>query len=262
VNEIKHCINESAGCLLALYSLDTLTRRETKYFERHLMECGYCREQLEQVIPVATVLRQDRARQLARLAEEKAGRHQSTTIVPLVLRALHRIWRFQVLVPVAGALVVLALITTMVQGNPYDKIITKEPLPCEVGLTYRRVSPTTQEQFDQGMSDYSMKQYDAAIRKFRLALQQAPDEGLWWLYLGVSYYLDRRPDEAIAALNSVNEPAQSPFNAKAQWYKANALLMKRKPVEALSLLNWQIEQNTRYANDAKSLISKVKAIQH
>lgn len=255
----KKCTNEADGILLETYGLDILSQSETKRFEKHLLTCDFCREKFAQLIPITTALHQERARRMELRLANNAGERQ-VPIGEVIGRFVDLIKRPKVLAPAVAALAVFILMVAVLQANPYKKLLTSEPLPGEIGIVYRDTPGSAQQQFDQGMHDYLAKDYHSAARAFRLALEQAPDEGPWWLYLGVCYYLEREPQKAIEALGKVNEPAESPFKAKAQWYLAHSLLMKRKADQAIKLLNWQIEQDTRYADEAKALKSKVEAI--
>jgi predicted Zn-dependent protease len=143
-------------------------------------------------------------------------------------------------------------------ANPYSSYVSFEPL---VPLMMRGGTTTAGERFfGDGMSDYSRGDYNSAAKNLTLAVRSAPDKAHWWLYLGVSYFLDRQPTLAVSALEKADMLAPNTLKPAARWYLAQAYLLAAKPDKALPLLAWISDQKAEYASHADSLATQVRTL--
>jgi tetratricopeptide (TPR) repeat protein len=144
------------------------------------------------------------------------------------------------------------------RANPYEPYISFEPL---VPLVLRGATSTAGEQyFNEGMGDYGRGNYNSAVKNLKLAVRTAPDQAHWWLYLGVSYFLDRQPVLAVSALERADFLASPELKPAARWYLAQAYLLAAKPDKALPMLAWVSDQKAEYATRADSLSTQIRTL--
>jgi tetratricopeptide (TPR) repeat protein len=142
--------------------------------------------------------------------------------------------------------------------NPYASFVIFEPL---MPLNLRGGTTSAGEKyFSEGMGDYTRGDYNSAVKNLNLAVRSAPDKAHWWLYLGVSYFLDHQPTLAVSALEKADILAPNTLKPAARWYLAQAYLLAAKPDKALPLLAWVSDQKADYASRADSLATALRTV--
>ena len=259
---MEKCTDPSMLALLVPYELGLLTRREMEEFEIHLMNCSACRESLEVAAadPVSGALRRQRAGAAEKVAMSKPGRRWLAGLTTVIHDWLEWFRRPVAWAPSLGAIAVFVAALMIMGMNPYDRIRTREKPSYDVlefrGLAADGVNPN----FKKGMEEYAQNDYAAAARDLRKALAYDSLRVDWWLYLGVSYYFAGKANPAIASLEHARTLDQGLMKLKAEWYMANAYLMKKDPVAAERLLE-PLTENTPYEDRARDLLAKIKSIQ-
>jgi hypothetical protein len=113
VAKINRCTDPTVGRFLLGYELDALSSPQVDLFERHLLACPHCREELTVFSPVASAMRRT-GLPLLRAAER---RQRSARRVPV----LSMLWR-----PVAVSAAVLAAVVLFRFGPWWP---AEQPLP-------------------------------------------------------------------------------------------------------------------------------------
>ncbi|TKJ39759.1 hypothetical protein CEE37_10805 [candidate division LCP-89 bacterium B3_LCP] len=85
-----------------------------------------------------------------------------------------------------------------------------------------------------------------------------PQEGKWWLYLGVSYYVDRQAHSAVKSLSEAEKLTVNTLNDRAKWYLAQAYLLSEDPHNAIPLLEELKNSDSEYLKKADELLTMVK----
>jgi len=280
---MTQCTNEEIGRLIAQYELGELSDEECDRFEEHLMECDFCLGELEQMRPIVSALRQDRVeiRDALRhegisfetlkeelLSRSRVNRSVFGKVMQAATQALSSLRQTRVLIPAISMLFALVLIRMYYwpphigtsETNPYERILTFESLPYQL-LELRGTAGEADPSFDEGMKAYLEGNYGDAIVNLRNAVEKAPENGSWWLYLGVCYYLERDAKAAVKALARADTLAQFSDKTRARWYLAQAHLLNGDANQAIPLLQWLIDQEKTYAGKADSLLRIVQSKQ-
>jgi predicted Zn-dependent protease len=142
--------------------------------------------------------------------------------------------------------------------NPYLAHLSFEQLPAE---QMRGPRVTVGEQFfTDAMNDYRHGDYNSSIKNLKFAVRHAANRAQWWLYLGVSYFLNRQGEFAVAALKNADFLAPQDLKPTARWYLAQAYLLGENVDKAMPLLKWISEQKSDYATAADSLAMHVQSV--
>lgn len=274
------CTDEKLGRLILLYELDRLDEKDRCLFEDHMMSCPFCLEELEKAEPLMLRMKKDRREILAELerrgvrlpAAEPAPDQvrQPATTKPLrnFQESLKDWWnRFTrpvVWIPVSSAALILLLLLSHQQvSNPYLPYLDHSPAPYDSSPYRGAVEPPreAQEAFKTGMEAYTQDRYAEASRYLERAVKIAPAQDRYWLYLGVSRYLDQRPHEAVKALQRAQEATNKSLQSAAQWYLAQAWLAQGEVHKALPLLQTLSQREGDYTLRADTLLSRIQAIE-
>ena len=276
---MSRCIDVELGELITQYELGQLTDEKNKLFEQHLKQCKFCRHELEEMAPVIAQILQHkdelinelhaegisfetlRNRLLTSRQQEKKQLEKTETFFR---RIFDNVFRARVLVPAAGVIVIAVLCALIY--SPTGSNLEKLPYPLqppysgESELTLRDYTLIGGEQFfSKGISCYSSNDYKAAIENLLKAVAKDPTEGEWWLYLGVSYFLDDQPQPAINALTNADKFILPVFMPHAKWYLAQSYILKGNPDLAIPLLEWICDQkdNSIYASRAEVQLKNI-----
>ena len=65
----NRCIDPEVGRLLFGYEMDQLTEEHSDLFEKHLMDCDFCRAELEKMMPISAVMRENKKEIVEKLHE-------------------------------------------------------------------------------------------------------------------------------------------------------------------------------------------------
>jgi tetratricopeptide (TPR) repeat protein len=277
---MKRCIDENIGELITQYELGQLSNQDRERFEAHIGECSFCRGELDEMAPVVSKIWLHKDELLEKLHQE--GYHFENAKEELVsylnqdgLRREKDAWsvrrffenllRPRFLIPAAGmvAVVVLVLLLTSPVVNHQDKLPypLRPPYEGESEFLLRENTLMSGEQsFRRGISNYSANNYKGAVSQLKKAIADQPDNGEWWLYLGVSCFLEGEYNQAIKALMTSDSLISSLYKPHARWYLAQAYLQSGNSKEALRLLLWLRDQsdNSIYTKEADTELNKIQ----
>jgi tetratricopeptide (TPR) repeat protein len=280
---MRRCVNEKIGSLILPYVMGLLSDEECSLFEEHLMDCDFCHRELKKMKPFASVMRQhgphivqtlhDDGISFQSLKADLRASYRSKHLVPgaiwqRIIETFDTLLRRRVLVPAVGLAAALGLSLLIIipstrraeAENPFIAYLSFEQLPYQP-LELRDRAPTQAERYySGGMDDYLKNNYAAAARKLHRAVEMQPEEGNWWLRLGVCYFLNRQPKPAIEALTKADELTQRLFNIRVCWYLAQSYLLNGDPDNAIPLLERVVAQDRAYADEAKTLLENVHTI--
>jgi len=94
-----------------------------------------------------------------------------------------------------------------------------------------------------------------------LAVAESSDSWKYWMYPGISYYLDHRPPEAINALTKADKLSKYAFKDEIRWYLYQSLLLNKDNVRADSLHNVLMSRGGKYASIAESQRTRINDFQ-
>lgn len=152
-------------------------------------------------------------------------------------------WPWAVAASIALALCLWVFIGNQ---NANERLFTAYFTPDPGLVTAMGVSD--QYEFDRGMVDYKMGQYQSAIDRWEKLLQQKPENDTLNYFLGSSYLAARQGEKAIAHFQTTLNAENSLFAEDAWWYlgltwlrqgdieKAKEALLRSSKPEAKMLL--------------------------
>jgi len=277
---MNECIAPEVGALITQYEMGQLSDEERNRFEEHLMDCDFCRRELEETLPTISTMRRHKAEIVQGLHDEgisfeslkerllalsRPGQIQKTSpkyIWEKILQGFRTFGRPRIFVPAAVVVTALLLFVTLLHhpDNPYLAYLSFEKLPYRPQKLRGEMATEAERLFHQGMNDYLRSDYRGAIGNLRKAVEKAPDKGAWWLYLGVCYYLDHQGKQAIEALTKADTLTQHSLKIRTRWYLAEAHLLQGDVDRAIPLLEWIRAQKREYAAQADSLLTIVHHI--
>jgi len=276
----NECIAPEVGRLLTQYELGQLEQEEQDRFEEHLMDCDLCRRELEEMLPIITAIRGHKAEVAKALHSEgisfkslkerllalpRPAQVKSASLGHLWQKILHGLRTFgrpRIFVPAAVVVIALLLFVTLFHHpeSPYLTYLSFEKLPYRSEKLRGEVATQAEQLFHQGMNDYLKGNYKGAINSLKKAVEKAPDNGIWWLYLGVCYYLNHQPKRAIEALTKANALTQYSQKVRSHWYLAQAYLLQGDVDRAIPLLEWIRDQKMGYSAQADSLLMIIHSV--
>jgi len=275
------CTNKELGQLLIEYEAGILSEEQCDRFEEHVMECDFCRRELETLQPFWLGIHRNKAAIIEILGKEGISyeslkrklsppQPQRSSLKAFLARATDRFsrafrtsWAWGTVAIATIGIVLLSWVYPYMHRvvlNPYIAHLSFEKLSYQPMELRGEVSLEAKRVFEEGMSYYSVDDYSNAISRLRKAVKGAPDRVDWWLYLGVSYYLNRQPKRAIQALAKADSPTYATLQERARWYLAQAYLLRRDPQKADPLLEWIVAQDRMYASQADSLLRFLNGI--
>ena len=278
----KRCIDKETGKLLLLYELGQLNEREAERFERHLLRCNHCSRQLHEKLPIFEAMQTHKEQIRDELKAEglefqpqenlttslwnrfKEGYRNLIGRIQWIGRILDEISRPRVLVPV-GAVTAVLIAFLILQSppdadNPYIAHLVFQKIVYRPTQPRAPIGPEAQQLFASGMQAYREDNFKNAADLIAKALELEPTQGHWWLYLGISYYLDRQAAPAIEALVRADSLTEYTLRNTARWYLAQAHLLNNDAASARPVLDSLIEQNREYAQEAVELWDKVESV--
>jgi tetratricopeptide (TPR) repeat protein len=101
---------------------------------------------------------------------------------------------------------------------------------------------------------YKDENYQEALSKFNLILNDSPDNNMIRLYASISQIESGKLDEAENNLNVIIDSKDIFYTEHAQWYLALASISKGNMKNAKAILQNIISENTSYSEDASELL--------
>jgi len=273
------CINEDIGRLITFYEMGLLGEKDRTRFEDHALECGYCLHELQRLNSGLKILFEHKQEVLENLqargitfegAQENLLRLAAKKEVPAeslwekFYNSIRSNWFPKAGIPalaVAAAIVlILVLPKSRHPDNPYYKYLSFEKAPY-LSLGDTRVKETEAHRFfSEGMQLYQKNDFQAVINNLEKAVQIDSSEGKFWLYLGISYYLKRRSEPAIAALIKAGQKLDTVQRNRALWYLAQAYLLDGDVESSVPILQSLSNQQLEYAKEANNLLKEIREI--
>jgi tetratricopeptide (TPR) repeat protein len=246
--------------IIERYLTGKLPEAETDVFEQHYLGCQSCFQELQ--------FRHAAAVELKRLPLASSR----PAVVPLRSR-----WTWGL---AAAAVLLLALVSVttfyrrqnsqMVQKPPArneaeQRIIARlavvDTAPPYVPFTIRggKTGAAT-ERFQEGMERYIQHDYEDAVGPLREAIRLDANLQPALFYLGISYLLMDRPDEAVAQLSKLTSAEANPYTEESHWYLAKAYLKKRDLGSAQKELERVVTLNGPHLAEARQALEQIRKI--
>jgi tetratricopeptide (TPR) repeat protein len=273
---MKQCRDEKIGHLLTFYETGTLSPRQCRRFEKHLMDCDFCRQELIQMHRVFTALNLSGEKILEKLNREnlsyevirdqlqakQAARSEpsiwaSVTSLILPSEFSPSLRGAAVGVALTFAAVILLMLPAVPPANPFLSYLDYHKPNYSTARERAGIVSPGWNQFTQGLQLFQKNQFGSAVVQFRKAVQEDSLEGVFWLYLGLSYYLGSQADSALGALQqavNLTEPAQK---NRALWYLAQSYLLASQPAKSIEILKNLSAEGLEYSEQADSLLVKI-----
>lgn len=277
---MESCTDEPIGALRIQYELGQLNDADRERFEKHLLDCNFCFGELSETAPWMAILQEKRVeirenlrRDGLTFESQKALYLQSLPVStgPKVkiesqwIRWLRR-WTTKpkpvIFLPVSAAilagLILLIFHPSPEPSSPYFSWLQFEPIPYEPSVVRDGSNDEAEIKFQEGIKLYLRGDYRDAEKELEAAVDSAPENGIYRLFLGVTYFLDRQADPAIRELSAADRLTQYVFKEKTRWYLAQAYLLKSDADRAIPLLRWLVEQNSEYSKQAAEMLKRIE----
>jgi tetratricopeptide (TPR) repeat protein len=274
------CIYPHDGALLTQYTLNLLNDEDQYRFEEHVMNCDFCRLELQKTDPrlmtagfhreqlVETLHSEgisfDGLKRELKIAADRSGALRE--LIDHIVQWMSWLFFGKRWIPIAGtiAIVILLVLLPMVRqsGNPYLSMLTFEKVPYQEYHTRAGITPSPMSPlFSMGMQAYNEGNYKDAAAILSEATVESPANWSGWFFLGVSYFMDGQAKPAIDALLKADSLNRYAMEIEVKWYLAQAYLLNNDPDGALPYLQWLAEKPGEYSSKAKDLINKIHAIE-
>lgn len=224
------------------YLIGEMPEAERLAFEQEMAADAALRQYVKEIRIILQEVETTNLRQtLDKFHEEIAA----TKTVPLSLQSKKLAW-----IPwtVAASLILALGLWVLVGGgqSANERLFTTYFEPDPGLVTAMGVSD--QYEFDRGMVDYKLGQYQSAIERWEKLLQQKPKNDTLNYFLGASYLASEQGDKASSYFQTALESQSSIFTDDAWWYlgltwlkqgeidKAKDALQRSKKTEAKKLM--------------------------
>lgn len=234
-------ISQEAFERIERYLRDEMPEAERLAFEKELTADASLRQN---VTELRIILREVETSDLRRAMDEFHEELEPTAALPLPVKPQQLVWWPWAVA--ASFILALGLWVLVGRQSPNERLFTAyfEPDP---GLV-TAMGGSAQYEFDRGMVDYKMGQYQTAIDRWEKLLPQKPKNDTLNYFLGASYLASEQGDKAVAYFQTALEDQNSIFTDDAWWYlgltwlqlgeidKAKQALSKTKKRQAKALL--------------------------
>ncbi len=133
-------------------------------------------------------------------------------------------------------------------GDLYAQYYETPPgLPTNLGLE-------DQTNFNEGMVDYKLGNFTAALEQWRPLLDSFPQNDTLRFFIGITYLETSTPDSAAMHLRQVQAIPGSSLGEEAAWYLAMVLFKDGKNEEAFSVLSSLSEQEHPFREKAQNIL--------
>jgi anti-sigma factor RsiW len=233
------CQRVSHENLIERYLQGTLEPALRDEFEDHYFACDHCHAQLQTVQAIQPVL---------------------ATLPPVAPQRPTRNYLPWLALAAAAAALLIAFLPppqspVAPTPTPSATLLLTEIQPAPYAPTlFRGGAPQPTPAFAAAMSLYEQRQWSAAAA----ALTPLAPDPVALHFAGISHLLAGKPEPALAALQRVIHlgPA-TPYEEEARFYRAQALLLARRPTEARAELETIIQGKGDYEAAARSLLKRL-----
>lgn len=256
------CTDESKAHLINLYEFGQLSEGQKALFEAHLLECSFCFRSLYELSPAVEELQQDPDFFLPAVKEAKKRTALEIFRNWLPKPALSGLeifkrpaWGLSALGGLVFAVLVFILLLPPDQLSDLARI---EPVLYIPGQT--RGIGEAEQVFKDGMQFYVKEEYARAAEKLSLSATKEPDNISFRFYLGLSYLMAEKTDDAIEHFEKVVELGRNSLLEKAHWYLANTYLLKEHGDHALQEFQKVVEMEGNYEWEAREIVEEITKI--
>jgi tetratricopeptide (TPR) repeat protein len=257
----RECIDMELGQHLPLFELGLLKPEDQERFEQHLMECEFCRSELEKHRGLTPSIARHREELISYLHELEASERAEKTSADDSPRSGFT-WRKSYLwAPVLAAAAVLLFFLWPNGGGVSGKylgLLSFEKLEYQKFDARDLSSGEVKAQFDFAMDAYLRGDYASCAQGLVKVLKQEPTHERAHVYLGVCYYLLKEPRRAVAELEAAFALPNPRFLSEIRWYLAQSYLLTGEKGKALPLLMELSSTDRRYAVEAATLLANLR----
>jgi len=264
------CTNPEIGALIGQYEIGSLSDVEQAAFEEHLLVCDHCHQEVTLMYDAASMLHAGREKVLQELKRQgvtyestliqQREQNQQTKMKTSTEKSKFRVVYWSVSIAVAAAAVFLVIGRMPdLKDSRFSLYINVRPMDSPTSLLLRGESPPPgNENYQNGLAEYAKGDYNRAERLFTRAVKESPEQGEWWLILGVCQVLLKNSDAAIQSLMEADKLTTGESQRKARWYLSQSYLMNDDLDNSVKLLEWLVNERKDHADDARNLLWKLR----
>ncbi|MGW8182216.1 MAG: tetratricopeptide repeat protein, partial [bacterium] len=231
--------------MIERYLKEDLTEAEAETFERHYFQCDRCfsRMQIQHA-----------------LAVELGSQGDLSSYCSTATTSSKNWWmNYKTWGLAAAAMLILLLIPLsywwVVSTRPADTVLSQlarvdEVPPYLPGAIRGGETNPAALSFSDGMECYSAKEYEKAIPLLEKARRLDPSHVPATFYLGISYLITQRLQDAIQTLTRVLELGPNSYEEEAHWFLAKAYFQKGEWKRGQAELEEVISMKGMYFEDA------------
>ncbi len=261
----QNCSNPEIGKLLNQYEFNQLSETDNNMFEDHLMECVFCLREINEMLPITSVMQENR-KEIVKSLHKKGISYNSLRkellaekVVPISAQIFEKLnglidylMRPIVYAPATAlAVVVFLLLIIYPSDNPYLNHLDTNKLLYEGRL---RQENREDSLFHEAMGNYQIDQFKISADLLKIVVEENSASWKYHLYLGISYYMDKQPELAINSLIQADSLSQYSMKFEIRWYLAQSYLLNNRPNEAKPLLQWLAKTPNPYSDPVKKLL--------
>lgn len=193
---------------ISSYVAGTLKGDEEAMFERHLLECAACREEVRLGTAIRSAIR-----------KRRPGK---------------QVWAVGGAALAAAGLLIAFAVT---RPSGIDRLANVSTPPVYAGIPIRSLPGAGTEIFEAGMSEYRRGSYADAALTFERARNAGSDSVVTTFFRASSLMLSGRTDGAANEFRRVTRYGPSAYLGESHYYLAKALLKAGRVDEALKSLS-------------------------
>lgn len=253
------------------YLNDRLSEQETEEFEQHYFGCSRCFAELEARHAAAFEL--NGVNNSLKALPERAPRGSFSWHIPLaaaasILLAAMLLFKFydpQAPVPPPAVRnerpdAVPAEATD--QNAKLQQLAMIDEAPPYVSSSRRGGEGNLAlEKFREGMEKYVQGRYTDAIPPLEQSARLDPSHLPTTFYLGISYLMTDKPDQAISRLSRLTRSDSNPFSDESHWFLAKAFLKKQDLVSARRELDYVVASGGQHSEEARQAVRLLNEIE-
>ena len=257
----KIAVEKTANCLsFAQFEAGEFSREQ----QEHILECNYCSRMnalfdkyRSQQIEVSMSIEEKETRVELKTTWDKLKKKFSD-----IMKGFSDIFEsipapIKIVIPAAISVIIL-IFTLRAPEAKYAALARIEPLYYQpIEIRGEESLSETEKLFQQGITFYQQGEYRVAINKLLLVIKKQPEDVNANFYLGLSYLLIKKPDQAIFHLQKVIELNGEFLFEKCYWYLGNAYLLKNDGKTALEIFERVAAMEGDFEWESREMIEKI-----
>lgn len=254
-----NCHEIESSELAEKYILGQLRPGEQQSYEDHYYQCSRCFEELQ----LRQTIRAELSRMHPGASAAQAPRWKGNWLAwgavaaALFVAAGLGWWRFHPTPPPVAP--VTSHVAQPAGSGPSLDLLARVVPPVYTVPTLRG-GPTGSSRFREGMAQYRVGNYEAAIAALTAAAAADPKSADPQFFLGICYLLTGRPDLAIARLRATIDLGDSLDLEMAHFYLAKALLSQKDVVRAEAELERTIALHGDLERQSRDLLDQIRKL--